>query len=247
MVYGLYTRVLVPTITYASLVWWHKANQGYAVKIFTKVQRIVCLDVMRAMVPTPTVAIDTILVLPPLQPVVRRSECNRAKSFANRASKALVREKINYHRLAKIGITQECEEIKQRIREILNEEDFANMCAAVERGYTRINGQLKDKHRKKLKSLIRQKESSSVDPRKTVINLCTPTRVPTLDMILVVEMAAGKIQPPEAADEYRWKVRTAIKKAKPKQIRQNISKAEQRSLRELMSDKILPADKETLR
>ncbi|GJQ78582.1 hypothetical protein Trydic_g11692 [Trypoxylus dichotomus] len=43
-------------------------------------------------------------------------------------------------------------------------------------------------------------------------------------MRLAVEMAAGKIQPPEAADEYVWKVRTAIEKAKPKQIRQNISK-----------------------
>ncbi|GJQ68449.1 hypothetical protein Trydic_g4845 [Trypoxylus dichotomus] len=55
-------------------------------------------------------------------------------------------------------------------------------------------------------------------------------------MTLAVEMAAGKIQPSEAADEYRWKVRTAIEKAKPKQIRQNI-KAERRSLKELMSDK----------
>ncbi|GJQ80554.1 hypothetical protein Trydic_g19958 [Trypoxylus dichotomus] len=42
----------------------------------------------------------------------------------------------------------------------------------------------------------------------------------------------GKMQTPEAADEFRWKVRTAIEKAKPKQIRQNISKVEQRSLKE---------------
>ncbi|GJQ87579.1 hypothetical protein Trydic_g17421, partial [Trypoxylus dichotomus] len=40
----------------------------------------------------------------------------------------------------------------------------------------------------------------------------TSTRVPTLDMI-----------PLESADEYHWKVGTAIEKAKPKQIRQNIS------------------------
>ncbi|GJQ75454.1 hypothetical protein Trydic_g17544 [Trypoxylus dichotomus] len=63
---------------------------------------------------------------------------------------------------------------------------------------------------------------------------------------LAVEMTAGKIQPPGAADEYRWKARTAIEKAKQKQIPQNICKAEQRSLEELMTDKnikILPADK----
>ncbi|GJQ86537.1 hypothetical protein Trydic_g10437 [Trypoxylus dichotomus] len=57
-------------------------------------------------------------------------------------------------------------------------------------------------------------------------------------------MAAAKTQPPE----YRWKVRTAIEKAKPKQIRQNISKPEQRSLKELMTVKnikILPADRGT--
>ncbi|GJQ87481.1 hypothetical protein Trydic_g19240 [Trypoxylus dichotomus] len=122
-------------------------------------------------------------------------------------------------RPAKIRITQECEDIKQKIEEIINEEDFTNICAAVQRSYTRINGQLKDNHRKTLESLIRQKESNSVDSRKTVINLFSkqldnnaikilnkgmkfaiaPTRVPTLDMMLAVEMAAGKIQPREAA------------------------------------------------
>ncbi|GJQ66504.1 hypothetical protein Trydic_g4495 [Trypoxylus dichotomus] len=73
-----------------------------------------------------------------------------------------------------------------------------------------------------------------------------PIRVPTLDIMLAVQMAAGKIQPAEAANEHRWKVRTAIEKSKPKQIRQNISKAEQRSLKELMRDKVSkfsPADK----
>ncbi|GJQ73285.1 hypothetical protein Trydic_g13657 [Trypoxylus dichotomus] len=190
---------------------------------------------------------------------------NRAKRIANRASEALVRGRINYRRLAKIRITQECE-IKQKIGEIVNEEDFTNICAAVQRSCSRINGQVKDKQRRKLKSLIRQKESNSVDSRKAVINLSSkqlddnaikilnkgmkfaiaPTRIPTLDMILAVEMAAGKIQPPEAVDEYRWKIRTAVERAKPKQIRQNISKAERSSLKELMSDKnikILPADK----
>ncbi|GJQ78703.1 hypothetical protein Trydic_g2740 [Trypoxylus dichotomus] len=62
-------------------------------------------------------------------------------------------------------------------------------------------------------------------------------------MILAVKMAAGKIQPPKAADKYRWMVRTATEKAKPKQIRQNISKAERRSLKELINIKILPVDK----
>ncbi|GJQ71361.1 hypothetical protein Trydic_g18476, partial [Trypoxylus dichotomus] len=121
-------------------------------------------------------------------------------------------KRINYHRHAKIRITQEYEEIKQKIGEIVIEEDFTNIRAAVQRSYTRINRQLQDKHWKQLESLIRQKKSNSVDPRKTVINVS--------NMIL-----AGKIKPPEAADEYRWKVRTAIEKAKPKQIRQHIGKA----------------------
>ncbi|GJQ74425.1 putative Rab GTPase-activating protein 1-like [Trypoxylus dichotomus] len=154
----------------------------------------------------------------------------------------------------------------QKIGEMVNGEDYTNICATVRRSYSRINGLLKDKHRKKLESLPRQGESNSVDPSNTVINLSSkqwdnnaikistkgmkfaiaPTRVPTLDMILVVEMAAEKTQPSEVVDEYRWNFRTAIEKAKPKQIRQNISKAEQRSLKELLSDKnikIFPADK----
>ncbi|GJQ75710.1 hypothetical protein Trydic_g17782 [Trypoxylus dichotomus] len=40
MVNWLYTRVIVPIITYSSLVWWHKANQGYAVKLLGKVQML---------------------------------------------------------------------------------------------------------------------------------------------------------------------------------------------------------------
>ncbi|GJQ84597.1 hypothetical protein Trydic_g10209 [Trypoxylus dichotomus] len=40
-------------------------------------------------------------------------------------------------------------------------------------------------------------------------------RAPMLDRILVVEMLAGKMQPREAAVEYRWEVRTGIEKAKP--------------------------------
>ncbi|GJQ71453.1 hypothetical protein Trydic_g11178 [Trypoxylus dichotomus] len=148
-------------------------------------------------------------------------QATQFRRIAIRASEELARERINYRSLAKIRITQECEEIKQKIEEIVNEEDFTNICAAVQRSYTKINRQLKDKHRKKLKSLIRQQESNSVDPRKTVINLSSKqlgdnaikilnkgmkfaiasTRVPTLDMILAVEMAVGKIQPPEAADE----------------------------------------------
>ncbi|GJQ72392.1 hypothetical protein Trydic_g11906 [Trypoxylus dichotomus] len=83
-----------------------------------------------------------------------------------------------------------------------------SICAAVQRSYSRINEQLKDKHRKKLESLIRQQESNSVDPRKIVINLSNkqldnnaieilnkgmkfligPTRISTSDMI----PAAGK-------------------------------------------------------
>ncbi|GJQ84750.1 hypothetical protein Trydic_g21151 [Trypoxylus dichotomus] len=82
---------------------------------------------------------------------------NRTKRTASRASQALVRERINYYRLAEIRTTQECEEIRQRTS----------------------------------------------------------------------------------------KVRTAIEKVKPKQILQIISKAEQPSLEELISDKnikILLAD-----
>ncbi|GJQ75370.1 hypothetical protein Trydic_g23546 [Trypoxylus dichotomus] len=105
-------------------------------------------------------------------------------------------------------MAQDCEEIKQKIGEIVNVKNFTNICAAVQRNHTRINGQLKDKHRKKLESLIRQKESNSVDPRNTVINLSSkqmddnaikilnkgmkfaiaPIRVLTLDMILAVEI-----------------------------------------------------------
>ncbi|GJQ73405.1 hypothetical protein Trydic_g13769 [Trypoxylus dichotomus] len=51
---------------------------------------------------------------------------NRAKRIANRASEVLVRERINFHELAKIQITQECEKIRQKIGEIVN---YTTICA----------------------------------------------------------------------------------------------------------------------
>ncbi|GJQ85361.1 hypothetical protein Trydic_g10135 [Trypoxylus dichotomus] len=66
MGHWLHTRVILPIITYSLLVWRHKPNQGYAVKVLRKVQRIACLDITGAMASTPTTAIDTTLGLPPL-------------------------------------------------------------------------------------------------------------------------------------------------------------------------------------
>ncbi|GJQ72393.1 hypothetical protein Trydic_g3474 [Trypoxylus dichotomus] len=61
------------TITHVALVWWHKANQDYAVKILDKVQRIACLGLIWTIASGPMAGMEIILVLPPLQ-LVQRSE-----------------------------------------------------------------------------------------------------------------------------------------------------------------------------
>lgn len=66
MVHWLYTKV-VPTITYAFLVWWLKIQLVYAVNELNKVQRIAYLDIKWTMSLTPTAAMKTILRLLPLQ------------------------------------------------------------------------------------------------------------------------------------------------------------------------------------
>ncbi|XP_045477895.1 uncharacterized protein LOC123683043 [Harmonia axyridis] len=72
-----------------------------------------------------------------------------------------------------------------------------------------------------------------------------PKNVPKIEVMLAAEETAQRIQDPEKAEEYRWKIRTALDST-TKQPESNINRAEQRALKELKSDptiKILPADK----
>uniref|UniRef100_A0A146MFR7 Uncharacterized protein n=1 Tax=Lygus hesperus TaxID=30085 RepID=A0A146MFR7_LYGHE len=72
MILWLYTAVVRPIITYASIVWWPKTRQATVQKNLTKVQRQACLGITGAMPTCPTAAMDVLLDLSPLNTLVQR-------------------------------------------------------------------------------------------------------------------------------------------------------------------------------
>ena len=71
MAHWIYTRVVVPTITYAALTWWPKTLQVGARLKLSKIQRLACLGITGAMKSTPTASMEALLNLPPLHLVIQ--------------------------------------------------------------------------------------------------------------------------------------------------------------------------------
>jgi hypothetical protein len=71
VVYWLYTSVVRPTITYASVVWWSGCDTARAKQLLGTIQRLACLGIMGAMRITPTSAMEALVGLPPLDLVIQ--------------------------------------------------------------------------------------------------------------------------------------------------------------------------------
>jgi hypothetical protein len=66
MVHWQYTRVIRPFILYDALVWWPKVTQKISKIKRGRIQRMACLAITGAMKSTPTVAMEMLLNLTPL-------------------------------------------------------------------------------------------------------------------------------------------------------------------------------------
>jgi hypothetical protein len=71
VVYWLYTSIIRPSITFASLVWWTGCQTSSAKKQVSRVQRLACLGIVGAMCTTPTSAMEALTCHLPLDLVVR--------------------------------------------------------------------------------------------------------------------------------------------------------------------------------
>jgi ribonuclease HI len=78
MMQWLYTVVVRPMLTYASFVWWQKADQKNARKELQKVQRLACLLTTGAMRSAPNTALEVMLDLPPLPDMVKKEAAQTA-------------------------------------------------------------------------------------------------------------------------------------------------------------------------
>jgi len=72
MVMWLYKMIVVPVISYASVVWWTKTNQITTQNRLSKIQRTACLLITGAMHSTPTAAMEVLLNLPPLHLIIQK-------------------------------------------------------------------------------------------------------------------------------------------------------------------------------
>jgi hypothetical protein len=70
VVYWLFTSIIQPSITSASLVWWPGCQTASAKKQLSRIQRLACLGITGAMRLTPPSAIEVITCLLPLDLVV---------------------------------------------------------------------------------------------------------------------------------------------------------------------------------
>jgi hypothetical protein len=80
VVYWLYTSVVRPSITYASLVWWPGCETARSKQLLGTIQRLACLGITGAMCTTPTGAMEALVDLPPLDLVVQ----SEARASAHR-------------------------------------------------------------------------------------------------------------------------------------------------------------------
>jgi hypothetical protein len=71
VVHWLYVTIIWPTISFASLVWWHGCQKASAKKKLSKVQRLACLGIIEAIHMTPTGAMEVLAGLPLLDLVIQ--------------------------------------------------------------------------------------------------------------------------------------------------------------------------------
>ena len=71
VVHWFYIYIIRPSVTFASLVWWPGCWAASANKKLRRIQRLVCLGITGAMHTTPTMAVEALICLPPLQLVVQ--------------------------------------------------------------------------------------------------------------------------------------------------------------------------------
>lgn len=190
---------------------------------------------------------------------------DRTRKISQKASEALIRERINHHRFNKAKLSEKCEEIREFFREILKQEDFVRIEAATQRSYEKVKQLTKESQIMKLNDLLSRKPVNAKPKEiKAVINISNrqlspseelvlnkglnfevaPKQIYCLNIVSAIEEAAHRLSS-EDAEEYRRETRNVLDR-KIKKTKSNLSREEIVALKKLRNDnniKILPADK----
>jgi ribonuclease HI len=101
MIMWIYTAIIRPKITYASLVWWPKTKEATAGTKLAKLQRLACIAITGAMRSTPSKALDAILHLLPLHEYVQL-EAQRSALRLKRCRTFLLRDLVGHMSILKL-------------------------------------------------------------------------------------------------------------------------------------------------
>ena len=71
VVHWLYVTIIRPLVTFASLVWWPGCQTASAKWKLSRIQRLACFGITRAMRTTPTNVVEALICFPPLELVVQ--------------------------------------------------------------------------------------------------------------------------------------------------------------------------------
>ena len=191
----------------------------------------------------------------------------RAHKITEKAGHALVRERIQHNRWMKHQLQAEINNEKMALRDIISSEpDYDIIMDYLHQALLQELRLVKNRQRKKLEKITDRvvvPESDRPQPIQAVINVSThqlgaterevlnkglnfatsSNHVPLLDIIAPIEEMTFDL-PSALADEFRWKIRLILEKAKPPTP--NITKEEKTAIRTLRQNNniiILPADK----
>ena len=171
----------------------------------------------------------------------------RARKIVDKASRALLRNQISFHRWRKPLILDDATQRFEEIKELTDSTDNEKIFNKLDRTCDNIRRRLQEKHDRKFTTLINNIRPEPEPSNKTIINLSlssskkkllskglnfaiAPKKTPILEMVSSLESV--RLRQPDA-DEFRWKTRNIIEKAKPSS---NLTKEEIASLKSLQQD-----------
>ena len=114
--YWVYTMMIRPIITYASVVWWHKAAQKVVGGHLERVQRLACMAITGAFRTTPTTAMEMLLGLLPLELFVKKIAVNSALRMVREGTWHQTGSIYGHRRV--LGLVKSIEELDMPMDEI---------------------------------------------------------------------------------------------------------------------------------
>jgi Reverse transcriptase (RNA-dependent DNA polymerase) len=189
----------------------------------------------------------------------------RSRRILTLASKALLRERINWYRYQKSMLTATINSIEERMKQKCSTEDFNRIIKSNESIRKREAEKCRIRHNKKLEELKNKKtpRNANITMGNVVVNrsdrsltevevavltkgnnfAISPQSQPTMDVVTSIECAACFL-PDRQRSEFRMEIRAAIDRARKPE--ENVTREDIKALKALKSDDsiiVLAADK----